>query len=103
MPPKLKREPCRSPGGAAANIGAPLAGVAVGAVPVAVPVASVSSTAYASYTPWYGSTAMANYFTAFIGGTSSLAMADASGCFGTSLWQASGRTALLNGLANTTG
>lgn len=60
--PKLKREPWRSPGASAANMGAPIAGVALGAVPIAIPVASVSSTAYASYTTWYGTTATASYF-----------------------------------------
>lgn len=102
-PPKLKKEPWRSPGASAANMGAPIAGAALGAVPVAIPVTSVSSTAYASYTTWYGTSLLGNYLAAGIGGTGSLAMLDANSYFGASIWQASGRTALINGLANATG
>ncbi len=102
-PPKLRKEPWKSPGASAANAGAPIAGVAIGAVPVAVPAAYATSAAYASYTTWYGTSLLSNYLAAGVGGTSSLAALDANSYFGSSLWQTSGRTALFNGMANIVG
>jgi RHS repeat-associated protein len=101
--PKLKKEPWRSPGASAANIGAPIAGVALAAVPVAIPVASVSSTAYASYTTWYGTSLVSNYLAAGIGGTASAAMIDANAYYGASLFHASVSKGVISGLADATG
>lgn len=103
LPPKLKKEPWRSPGGASANIGAPIAGIAVGAVPVAVPIASVSSAAYGAYSTWYGTTATAGYFAAGVGGTASAGMIDASAYLGQSIFQASVSKVVVSGLADATG
>ncbi|WP_395060409.1 RHS repeat domain-containing protein [Flavobacterium sp.] len=103
LPPKLKKEPWRSPGASAANMGAPIAAAGLGGVPIIVPAASALTTAYASYTTWYGTSLLSNYLAAGIGGTSSAFMADASGYFGASIWENSARMMFLNGSANAVG
>lgn len=106
LPPKIKNNPQRYLGAHGLSLGGKVAAVAVSAPPLAAGAVYGGvevGTAYEAYTTWYGTTATANYFTAGIGGTSSLAMADASGYFGTSLFHSSLSKGVVSGLSNAFG
>ena len=61
------------------------------------------SSAYSSYTTWYGTSLAGNYFAAGVGGTSSAFAIDAAGYFQAPFWQASGREMFMSGSANAIG
>ncbi|WP_443135195.1 RHS repeat-associated core domain-containing protein [Flavobacterium sp. KACC 22763] len=104
LPPKIKNNPQKYPGAHGLNLAGKAAAVSVAAPPIL----TGTTVAYESYTTWYGTSMLGNYFAAGsgmagMGGTASAAMIDANAYFGASFWQTNASKGVINGLSNIIG